>query len=347
MRIQRMVTLAVALASVGPAAAQQGDKAAAAEQLFGQGRELMEKGDFAAACPKFEASFELDPALGTLLNLAHCHEKQNELASAWARYRQAADLAMRAGHKKREAFARGRVEALEQRLPRLVIHAPEGVAGMTVTRDGATVDRALWGVAVYVDPGEHEVTATAPGHRAFTATVTAVEAEEVAVDIPVLEPEKPQEPEQPDDMPDVAPLSTGPEIDQSLTDSAPSPERSHRTRRIIGMATGSAGMAALVAGLGVGLSARATWNDAFDSAQCSRETLMCTSEGQEQTDSARSRATLSTVLVGAGAALVGAGVVLYLTAPDGAEQSARSGEAARLIPTAGPAGLGLAITGGF
>ena len=58
---------------------------------------------------------------------------------------------------------------------------------------------------------------------------------------------------------------------------------------------------------------------------------------------ARSRATLSTVLVGAGAALTATGVVLYLRAPDDrpAEQ------AARLVPVAGPDGLGMALIGGF
>jgi len=35
----------------------------------------MEKGNYAAACAKFDASNKADPAIGTQLNLAGCWEK--------------------------------------------------------------------------------------------------------------------------------------------------------------------------------------------------------------------------------------------------------------------------------
>ncbi len=46
---------------------------AAAEALFSEGRSLSAKGRYAEACPKFEASQQLDPGLGTMLNLAECY----------------------------------------------------------------------------------------------------------------------------------------------------------------------------------------------------------------------------------------------------------------------------------
>src|SRR5262245_37563455 len=49
--------------------------AAAAEALFREGRQLMDSGAIAQACVKFEESLRLDPALGTMLNLAVCEER--------------------------------------------------------------------------------------------------------------------------------------------------------------------------------------------------------------------------------------------------------------------------------
>ncbi len=54
----------------GSAHAQSGDSKAVAEQLFNQARDLMKAGAFSEACPKLEASLKLDPATGTLFNLA-------------------------------------------------------------------------------------------------------------------------------------------------------------------------------------------------------------------------------------------------------------------------------------
>ena len=58
---------------------------AAAEWLFREGRALMKKGDFAPACAKLAESQRLDPAVGTLMNLAECEERIGRTASAWQR----------------------------------------------------------------------------------------------------------------------------------------------------------------------------------------------------------------------------------------------------------------------
>ncbi len=58
-----------------PASAQDAaKKKKSAELLFQEGQQLIKDGKHAAACPKFEQSQKLDPAIGTLLNLAHCYE---------------------------------------------------------------------------------------------------------------------------------------------------------------------------------------------------------------------------------------------------------------------------------
>jgi hypothetical protein len=86
--------LVVALGARSASAAPS-DDAATAEALFEDGRRLMQEGDYASACPKLAASYKIDvalgnPALGTILNLAVCHERSGQTATAWIEYKDAA-----------------------------------------------------------------------------------------------------------------------------------------------------------------------------------------------------------------------------------------------------------------
>ena len=69
MNVIRRLAL-VSLFVVGQAKAND---PAAAEALFLEARDLFVAGKVAAACTKFESSYKLDPAPGTLLNLAACN----------------------------------------------------------------------------------------------------------------------------------------------------------------------------------------------------------------------------------------------------------------------------------
>ena len=72
-----MLVVAVAIPLAGPAAfADTPD----ADTLFRQGRASAEAGDYPHACVAFTESFRLEPALGTLLNLADCEEHVGRVA---------------------------------------------------------------------------------------------------------------------------------------------------------------------------------------------------------------------------------------------------------------------------
>src|SRR5262249_26152099 len=92
--------LAAALSSPVLAQPSSADMALA-KVLFEEGRKSMAEGKIDEACAKLGQSYAMDPALGTLLNLAVCHDKQGKSASAWAEFRTAADLASKGKEAKR------------------------------------------------------------------------------------------------------------------------------------------------------------------------------------------------------------------------------------------------------
>ena len=282
------------------AAAQPSQNIAQAEQLFEQARTLAQAGDFATACPMFEASYKLDPALGTLLNMATCYENDGKLASAWGRYREVISVASKVGDEARIKIAREKAGALEPRLPKLTIKAPpKTIVGLVVMRDDVPVDPAVLGAGIYVDPGAHVVSASAPKHRSVSVEVKMVEAETKIIELPALEP-----------LPD-APSVTG---TQTVIHVA-AEEDPGKSRRIVGIVLGGTGVAAIAVGLGFGISARSSWNSAFDDGLCDEQTKLCNKEGQERTNDARRNALVADVVAGFGIGMIATGAVLYFTAP--------------------------------
>lgn len=142
-------------------AAQTGD-AAAAEVLFLEGRAASEAGDHRKACEKYHESHRLDPATGTMLNIADCEERLGRLATAWTYYR--AVTQKLPSSDERSAVAKSRADALEPRLPKLVLRlAPGAPAGTRVLRDGVELKAASLDSALPVDPGKHLIEVTAEG----------------------------------------------------------------------------------------------------------------------------------------------------------------------------------------
>ena len=157
-----------------PAHAQS---AAPAEALFEAGKTLMQQKRYVEACAKLEASHDLDKeAIGTLLNLALCHEVINKPASAWAEFRQvAAKSAVK--REDRVALAREHEAKLFPLLSYVtIVVAPAARApGLAIELDGQPIDEAAWGAALPVDPGTHVVHSSAPGRLASTQQLVIAE----------------------------------------------------------------------------------------------------------------------------------------------------------------------------
>ncbi|HTN89754.1 MAG TPA: hypothetical protein VL242_39035 [Sorangium sp.] len=174
---------ASALLSVQQVAAEE----SAAERLFREGRALLVEQRFAEACPKLEESQRLEPSLGTKLNVAFCHERLGEVATAWVGFQEALITARTAGDAAREAFARARLDALAPRVPWLRVRVSTGGAGadqVAILLDGAALDPVAWDKELPLDPGEHVVAAAHQGEVFWQTTVALRESERVDVAVP-------------------------------------------------------------------------------------------------------------------------------------------------------------------
>jgi len=308
-------SFAIAIAAQAPPASAQTADAAAALTLFEEGRQLAARGSYREACPKLLASYAMVQKLGTLLNLADCYERSGKTASAWVRFTEATTIAERAGQQERAEFARTHADALGPRLSRLIITVvappPEG---LEVKRDGTTIDPAVFGTAVPVDPGTHVLEARAPHKRTWTTSIelepNAVTARAITITIPSLELDS-----APPDAPAVAAVAAGPPSAparssgvSSLADSRPD-----GTQRTWAFVLGGVGAAGLVASVVGGLVARGEYATSNDAGGCVGNA--CTQRGLDDRSSASTTAAASTGFFIGGALLLATGVVLYLTAP--------------------------------
>jgi hypothetical protein len=178
----RLVTLSFTgcLALASPATAQRPADAAAAQALFERGRQAAQHGDWAAACAAFAESQRLDPGAGTLMNWATCEARQNQLASAWQHFNEAAALLKPSDD--RAAFVNAQIRKLAARLPRLTIRlAASAPPDTRVLRAGAELGAASFGVPTPVDPGETELLVVCPGRQTRRSLVNVHEAEQVDI----------------------------------------------------------------------------------------------------------------------------------------------------------------------
>jgi hypothetical protein len=307
-----VVALAARQAAAQPDAAQK----ALATRLFDEGRALAAAGRTAEACAKLEESQRLDPAPGTLLNLAVCHEALGKTATAWAEFCDARVAAQRDGRGDRVALADQRARALEKKLSRLTIAvAPEAaLPGLVVRRDGVVFSRDGWGVALPVDPGEHAIEAAAPGHVAWRARAhIGAEADAQTIQVSLLEREPPP-----------PRLELAPTVPVAAR-VAPSAGRDARARRLPVLSLAATGVAAAAVGSYFGVTA--IRDRSASTNQCPLG--HCTHEGVELNDHAKTAADVSTVAFSLAVVSVAAASYLFLSAPrpnrDGAPGPAAAG----------------------
>lgn len=281
-----------------------GSSSALAETLFRDGRALMEAGRFREACPKLADSERIDPHLGTLLNLAACHELEGRTATAWAEYTDARSQAEHAGRADRESFARERARALEARLSRVVITAEAPADGLQLSIDGETLHADVLGAALPVDPGRHQLRASAPGRVPWSSSFDAPPGPATqTLHVPALA-------RAPAAAAPPPPSQTATATTPPTATVAPAPDTSSHGPRALFWTLSAVAVAGIGAGTYFGLDAMAKNSDAAHACNAQNQ---CPAGGLDLDRQARSAATLSNVAFGVAlAASVGAVVVLAI-----------------------------------
>jgi hypothetical protein len=283
-----------------------------AEQLFRQGRELFDKGQLGLACDRFRESQELEPRVGTALNLARCEEQRGHLAAALEAWRVSATLAEEVGDE-RVTLARERTTQIDPTVPRLTLVAPPGAPSETTYRllppqGNPTEIEPATGV-IRVDVGVTTVVIEAPGHRVQRTEIPLEQGEVKSVELSLGEA--------------IPTLDEGGEGMHPLT--------------LTGYVVGGVGVVGIGVGAALGLLAKSKLDAADDPKRggCDQNGTLCdTQDGVDLRQTALQFATGSTISFVAGGVLAATGVVLVLVAPSGSSDA----EVA-LVPTASGAML--------
>ena len=326
--VSRIVWL-VCLAWLMTASQAFADKLTDAEQLFRRAKSLMAANKHGEACPLLEESQRLDPQMGTLLNLAICHENIGKIASAWGEFRAVEQQARAANREDRVKLARERAAKLEPRLARLKIVVPPDakVDGLVVKVDGEEKGEPLWS-GVTVDPGTRTVEASAPGKKPVSLQVNVDdEGAVVPVTIPKLEDEPVEKP--------------GPTPEFGDADGARDEDyASNRARKTTGFVVGGIGVAAMAAGGVFGVLA--VLNDSDASNACPQPCIAGSNAARaadDSTDRALVFANVANVVIPIGLVAAVIGGYMILSAGPTEKPSAR----AFLSPRPGGASFGVSF----
>ena len=324
-------SLCLALAcAAGPARAETDP--AVAEALFAAGRKAFDEGRFSEACDKFAESQRLDPGAGTLINLAACREKTNELALAWEIWRQA--LTSLSPSDPRRPEVEKRLATIDSRVPRLEIRlSASAPPGTEVHRDGVQVGSAQLRTPLPVNPGKHSIEVTAPGREPKRYDVDLAESARTVLEVEpgsAVEAEAgPAAPAQPavhaEPRPEPAP-----------------PSESGSSARTLGWVLGGVGLVGVAVGATTGILAFQKKEQMEKDCTPRGSELACNGDGLDAARAGNRYANVSTVSFVLGALSLGVGSYLLLSS---SSTPTRTG--ARVGVVAHPRGGALSFGGSF
>ncbi len=176
---------------VDPPAPEQPEDMPPAAVLFQEGRTLLEAGNAAEACSKFEESYKLEAsAAGTMLNLGLCKEQLGKLATALKWFRRAQTRAAETNLADTESAAREKSAALAARVAtiRLEVTAP---VGRTVTLDGVKIDEVEAG-HIELDAGYYVLELVAPGSPTVRRELDVIDGKATTIPLVTSPPPAPK-----------------------------------------------------------------------------------------------------------------------------------------------------------
>lgn len=256
--------LALVLAAETSARAQAGGSPEQARRAFEQGVELEKKGDYPAALARFRDAAQIKATAGVRFHEGYCLEMTGRLVSAVETYEHAEKLAREQNKPEVLAAVHARLEPLAPRVPQIAIRVEPKDAEVRV--DGVVTTKEN----VRVDPGEHEIAASAREHAPKQVRITAKEGatENVALKLEPLAPARPAV------APTAAPSSTAtPTPSPGTTE----PPREEPARGSIALPLVVTAGAVVLAGAGIGAFAIAGSTQEDGDRECPTR-ISCASE---------------------------------------------------------------------
>jgi hypothetical protein len=240
-----VLAIVPARVSAAPTAAQ----VQAARELFQAAEEDEDAKRWADALEKLRrvAAVKLTP--GVRYHIALCEEALGQLVAALADYTVAENQARAENAPDVLKLVGEKLKSLRARVPRLTIVVPADIADAEVRLDGEPILKAMWGVQIPLDPGEHKIEAKAPGRVAMARTLKMDERDTTLVEVKLPEAPKTQPAPATSSTPGVgsarAPAPTTAPI---ATTSRPEPAEKPPTESHTGAIVATLGAAALAGG---------------------------------------------------------------------------------------------------
>jgi hypothetical protein len=153
-----------------------------ARDLWQQGYQLQQAGQYAEALDKFTRAQAVFSAPTNLLHMAECQAQLGLLVESAETYRGLINLALPANappaFSAAQTQGKAELQQVEARIPKVVVQVtPPNLPGLSVTIDGQPMNVALVGVERPIDPGPHKILVGAPGYARLEGAVTIKEKE--------------------------------------------------------------------------------------------------------------------------------------------------------------------------
>jgi hypothetical protein len=301
---------------------------ARAEQLFRDGKQRMAQADYVGACPLFAESFAAEPATGSLLALAACHEREGKLASAFREYNDVVQRSAVEQRADRQRVAANKASALEWKLSTLTIEPSAELDGLEVRVNGKLIEPSQLRSAIPLDGGNQLVEAVAPAKKPWSASVSLENSHDAKrVVVPALEDVAPE-------PAPVAKLAAAPAAPSAEPRQHAAPSSGMSATRWAGIAT--LGVSAVMAVTGGVFVLRAMAKNSDSESGCYGD--LCTLNARRDRLYARDAGNAATISFVVAGALAVSGVVLYIAGGQSSETRANTAVSATAWVAPGSAG---------
>jgi hypothetical protein len=310
------------LLAVTFAPAAQAQDAAGAGVLFTEAKALADAGDYAAACPKFQASLDLDPSLGTRLNLANCLQEVGKFGSAKSQWELAAKEA-KERQDERVPYIAEQLALVSPKVPTLVVEVVQGPEVLSVHLAGKELTSSKWGLPMDLDPGDVVVEVLRADQLLETKSVKLLEgkAERLSLDLAAI-------------------AKAHPLPKKKVVEPV---DPTQRIAGIVVMSVGFAGIAAFGVLEAAALGIRSSANEPDQCYSGAEGAAVCSPDGFDTIQLSGDLAEVGQWVGVGGVGVAAIGLTVLLTAPSDAPPDSQS----YLVPVLSPSFAGLAYGGTF